>query len=205
MRCTRKFLPSPAWHLSQRSLRVKSRVEVPSGLAVEDQTLWLQKIMVAHDGKSSCCAGCRSWKQALVDIARPRRCEERPERLDPGGTVVRPELRVQCDGFSFPAFSRCYIVWILQRIVWWEYVVRLALNGGATGISFVGGFNHVVVIGMAQCDFDAMLAAGRSLFLDSPHTCCSHPHQHESGFSRWSPTLKGDVEIAMYTSGSLSA
>ena len=31
MRCTRKFLPSPARHLSQRSLRVKSRVEVPSG------------------------------------------------------------------------------------------------------------------------------------------------------------------------------
>ena len=98
-----------------------------------------------------------------------------------------PELRAQCDGFSFPAVSRCYIVWILQRIVWWEYVVRLALSGGATGISFVGGFNHVVVVGMAQCDFDAMWAAGKSLFLDSPLTCCSHPHQHESGFFKMEP------------------
>ena len=42
-------------------------------------------------------------------------------------------------------------------------------------------------------------SVGVSLFLDCLDKCCSHHHWHEGGF----PTLKGDVEVAMFSGGSL--
>ena len=88
----------------------------------------------------------------------------------PGGQVVG--LKTPCGSatvsrsMQFPGATLCGSCNALSGGNVWYVLLSV---GGGTGISFVCGFCHVGVVGMALCDSAAMLAAGRSLFSDSPH------------------------------------
>jgi len=104
----------------------------------------------------------------------------------------------QADGCaSMPAVFRCYyllhVVRTMQHLassrqnIW--SIAHLTLSAGATGISYAYGFSHVGVVAMVLRDSDAVAAAGKSLFSDSPEQRFATPLVVRLIHKRLVPTL----------------